>query len=233
MKSIFVDSSSIISLSENCMLWLLHKLKEITGVHFIIPEKVKVETMDRALGIRRFQLEGTRVMRNIANNTLEVVNKPEVKDMANEIYDIANKCFYTKRGPLKLIHEGDAEVLALAKHLGASGILTDERIMRSFIEDPKSLMEVQSRRLHTGVKMNEEMYKEFKELVPPLVILRSTEIAAVAYKKGAFEEYIEPIDDHRIKNLLVEGIMWSLKYSGCAISEEEVKEYVTILNTGE
>lgn len=232
MKSIVVDSSSIISLSEKCLLWLLHKLKKSTGVHFIIPDGVKIETMDRALGIRRFQLEGTRVMRNISNNTLEVVDNPEIKDMANDIYDVANKCFYTNRGPLKLIHEADCQVLALAKQVKASGVLTDERIMRTFIEDPQGLRQLQSKRLHTGVNINDELYQEFKAMIPQLFIIRSVEIAAVAYQKGAFAEYLEPIDDHRVKKLLIEGMMWSLKYAGCAMAEQEVNEYIQLLGQG-
>jgi predicted nucleic acid-binding protein len=232
MKSIVVDSSSIISLSEKCLLWLLHKLKKSTGVHFIIPEKVKIETMDRALGIKRFELEGTRVMRNIANNTLEVVDNPEVTNLANEIFDVANKCFYTDRGPIKLIHEADCQVIALAKHIGASGILTDERIMRTFIEDPQGLRQLQSKRLHTGVKLNENLYQEFKSMIPDIFIIRSVEIAAIAYQKGAFAEYLEPIDDHRVKHMLIEGMMWSLKYAGCAMSEEELEEYIVMLEQG-
>jgi hypothetical protein len=230
MKVLAIDSCSIISLSTNCLLWTLHKLKEITGVHFVIPERVKYETVEKALSIPRFKLEGTRVMRNINNKTIDVIQDEEIKKAGQEICDLANQCYFTKRGPVKIIHPGDGEVIALAKRAEGGGMITDERIMRTFIEEPEALKEVLGKRLHTHVEFNHKIYRDLMHGMPELMILRSVDIVAIAYKKGVFDDFLKPIDDSKIKKMFVEGMMWGLKYAGCSMAREEVDEYIQILS---
>jgi hypothetical protein len=229
MKVLAVDSSAIISLSTNCLLWTLNKLKEITGVHLVIPERVRYETVDKAIDTPRFKLEGTRVMRNIANRTFEVVKDDALMTAGQQICDIANQCYSTNSGPIKIMHPGDGEVITLAKRAEGGGLITDERIMRTFLEDPEALRNILSSRLHTRVEFNQKAYKEVMHGLPELFVLRSADIIAIAYKKGVFDDFLRPISEPETKRAFVSGMMWGLKLSGCSLSNEEVEDYIRIL----
>ncbi len=228
MKSIVVDSSSIISLADNCLLWTLHKLKEQTKVHWIISKQVRRETVERAIGIPRFKLVGTRVLRNIVNNTLEVVSKPEIEEMSELILSLSNSVYKTERGDFKVIHKADSEVMAIAHNLGSKALLTDERIMRMLIEDPHSLRRILSSRLHTNVEFSQDNYNKLKELISDIFVLRSAEVVTVAYEMGIYNDFIDVVGK-AAKVQFLEGMLWGLKFSGCAMRPDEIKKYVVML----
>ena len=72
----------------------------------------------------------------------------------------------------------------------------------------KKLLE---KKLHTPITANKKNYSYFKGYK----IIRSTELAYIAYKKGFID-----IKDPRV----LEAMLYALKYRGCSISEAEIEE---------
>ena len=68
------------------------------------------------------------------------------------------------------------------------------------------------------------MLSEFKSRTKGLKVLRSTELALVAYEMGLLDNFLKNHD----KNELVDAVLWGLKTRGCAISPHEIEDYVRI-----
>ncbi len=203
-----MDSSTIISLSTTCNLWILEKLHEL-GAKFVISEEVKFEVVDRAIHIDRFMLEGMRVKKLIEKGVLEV--KRVDPKLHSTIFKLTNSLLWAKHRPLKVIHDADASCLALANQL--NGILiVDETNLRLIAENPKALREKMERRLHTNVRMDEKKYSLLRNYLRPTI--RSVELAMLAYEKGLLD------------NDLKKATILALKKHGCSISDDEINEYV-------
>ena len=223
-KCIIFDASTLISFSMSCMYDELRKLHEFFGGHFIITQDVKKEVIDKPMRIPRFQYEGIRIQQLVDEGVLEMPNvlgvkDSEIKRVTDEVMRIANSTFTDKRGEIKLISEGEASCIALSKILNEKNISNvvaiDERTMRSFCETPEGLRKHLERKMHTKVhveKKNFEFFKNFK-------IIRSVELAYIAYKKGLI----------KIKNPhAFNSIVNALRYKGCSISNEEIAELKTL-----
>ena len=61
MKSLAIDSSSIISLATNSLLWILEPLKKQFQGDFYITDSVKQEVINRPLSTKRFKLEALMI----------------------------------------------------------------------------------------------------------------------------------------------------------------------------
>ena len=90
-------------------------------------------------------------------------------------------------------------------------IVIDERTTRMLCENPENLRKLLQKKLHTSVTANKDNYSYFKNFK----IIRSTELAYIAYKKKLFN--LKSSD-------ILEAMLYGLKYNGCSISEEEVKQ---------
>ena len=60
-KILVFDSSTIISLSLNSLLYILERLHEKHNIRFIITEEVKYEIVEKPLQIKRFELEALMI----------------------------------------------------------------------------------------------------------------------------------------------------------------------------
>ena len=131
-----------------------------------------------------------------------------------EILNIANNTFYARDKPIKIIHDGEAEVLALSALLTAKGhenlVVIDERTARLLCEKPQNLEKLLKKKLHTPIKAVKENYKTFRDYK----IIRSTELAYVAHEKG-FSKLKDP--------RTLDAILYALKFGGVSISEKEIK----------
>ena len=74
MKTIVLDSSSIISLATNDLLWLLRDLKNFADVRFLIPENVKKELVDNPLNTKYYKLEAIMINNYISQGLLQVLS---------------------------------------------------------------------------------------------------------------------------------------------------------------
>lgn len=215
-----MDSSSIISLAMNNLLYLLQRMKKF-NVKFIIPEDVKRETVEKPLQIKKYELEALVIQQLIKEGILEM---PQVLDMAaneiiaerNRIMEIANHTFKAQGEWMNIISNGEASCIALAKVLASEGvnsvIMVDERTLRMLCEKPENLRKLFESKLHTRVHAEEKNYRFFLGFR----IIRSSELCYVAYKKG-----LVGIADGK---QLIDALLYAVKFKGCAISGREIEQ---------
>jgi hypothetical protein len=220
--SILLDSGPVISLSTNSLLWVLEALQK-RGTSFSIVSSVKRELVDRPLATKRFKFEALQVERMIEQGTLTVIDKPEFKSKAIHLLDLANNVFWAHNAPIRIVQLGEMETLAAA---GAdeNKVAMDERITRSLIETPEQLHKLMEMRLHTRLHVDTGRLNEFRNLVRHVEIIRSAELVTIAYEKGLLSNYVVKVPN--AKKELLESVLWGVKLSGCAISEQEIQELV-------
>jgi predicted nucleic acid-binding protein len=211
---IVVDSSSIISLAVYCMCPVLESL----DVGFLITPKVYEEIISKPSENKRFALESMRIRRLVASGAI-VVKQPTT-DLHERILEAANKIYSIRGSELKIIHHAEAEALSLADEVGAKALMIDERTMRLLIEDPRELRGLLAYRNRADVKVNEMWLRRFNEIVPKVPIIRSAEIVAVAYERGLLTR-MHDVEDKSV----LDAALSALKFSGCAITWEEIQEY--------
>ena len=220
MKIIIFDSSTLISLAMNGLLEEFRELRRVFKGKFLIPPQVKGEIIDRPIKIKRFELDAMKLEGLIEDKVLELpesvgVNEKELAKETQEILDKANNTFFGEDRPLHLIDLGETACLALNVLLKKKGIdsvvAVDERTTRSLGETQDELKEFLRSKLHTKISVKKENLKFFKQFK----FIRSVELIYVAYKKGIIKL--------KNKNML-DALLFALKYKGCAISREGIKE---------
>ena len=219
MKALLFDSGPIISMTMNNLLWLLDPLKQRFGGKFLITKEVKNELIDKPLKIKRFAFEAVQIAKLIDNGILEIW--AEVAQRKEELLKLANKSFKTKGRWIRIVQDAEIEILALACGLGCN-VVIDERTVRLLIENPKSLSSLLERRLHSKVIMNSQNVERFLKEVASVQIIRSVELAAVAFEMGLFNHLVPKIKNG--KNVLVDAVMWGMKLHGCAVTQAEINE---------
>ncbi|MFC2154615.1 hypothetical protein ACFLRC_03965 [Candidatus Altiarchaeota archaeon] len=188
------------------------------NVEIIVPEGVYEEIVDRPLKSKRFALESLRIKRLFSDGVISEVDADPEK--TKEILKTSNHLFYMKKRPIQILHRGEAEALSLLVEHDCEALLVDERTTRLLVERPEKLLEVLSRQNHKHVEMDKGKLNKLKKIIPKTNIIRSTEIAAIAYEKGILARYYR-FDQPQ----LLDAALAALKYSGCAISWQEIEEY--------
>ena len=219
-KALIFDSGTLISFSMNGMLDVVEKLKEVFPGKFLITTEVRKEVVDTPLNIKKFELEALKIKSLIDTGVLEFpsslgITDSEIENEDNQILNVANSTFSGKGKDIHLLDHGEASCLALSKILTKRGvnniIAIDERTMRLLIERSENLRRIMESRLNIKISVKNQnlpMFKDFK-------IVRSTELAYVAYKKGLLD----------LKGgLVLDAILYALKFKGAAISGEEIEE---------
>ncbi|MCD6414734.1 MAG: hypothetical protein J7L23_03870 [Candidatus Diapherotrites archaeon] len=214
MSQIVCDSSSIISLSENCLLNLLPRFK----VDFVVPRSVEKELVDKPLRVDEFEFKALRLREAINEGIIQVKDVPGVHKRAEQILAEANSLFTPR---IKILHEGEAECMAMLELTDVNTLLVDERTTRLIIEDIIALGNFIQSRASFKLRMDREKAMALQERFSDVTVLRSTELIAVAYEKGLLNNLG---DGH-----LLHASLYALKYSGCAITKGEIKEYLQLL----
>ena len=223
MKSLVFDSSTIISLSLNNLLYLLQELKHRFQGQFFITESVKKEIIDNPMQSRKFKLEALQIHQLILDNTIEIYGQQLEKQTQN-LLNLINNLFRAENHFIKLVDQAEVESLALANLLKATYVV-DERTIRMLIEDPYGLKDLLEKKLHTKITINQINLKELQKEVQ-VNILRSSELALVACSLGLLKNLTQKdhLTDYNLKQELVDGILWGLKLNGCSISQEEIEQ---------
>jgi len=220
-KAIIFDSGTLINFSMNGLLETLVGLKKKFNGYFIISEQVKEEVINRPINIKKFELGALRVKQLLDNKVIELptslgISRKQIIENIKKFLKIANNTYYTKGEWIHLIDKGEASCFALSKILTEKGVKNvisiDERTARMLTERPENLEKLLENKLHTRIKTKKENYKFFKGFT----FIRSSEIVYIAYKKGLIK-----LKDH--ENIL-DALLYAVKYKGCAISTEEIKE---------
>ena len=222
MKSLIFDAGPIISLATNNLLWILKPLKKEFNGNFYITKAVKSELVDMPLETKKFKFEAIQVEKQIETGILKIMSAQDIFAQAQELQTKANNLFEANRQSLNIVQLGEMEGLAASILYETEAFVTDERITRLLVEKPLALKNLLEKRLHTKIKISEELLSEFEKKVRHTTIIRSVELVTVAYEEGLLDKFIVKLPNP--KKELLEGILWGLKLNGCGISEQEIEE---------
>ena len=221
MKNIVFDTGPIISLTMNNLLWILDALKDMSRANFYITESVKRELIDVPLNMtKRYKFEALQVLHYIENGTLEVVDDDEIRKTSSKLLDLANRCYNAFGHDMKLVHEAEMSAIALYLEKEADAFVVDERTTRLLVENPRKLRHILRHNLHTKINENRTALKDFQRATKDVKIIRSAELAAIAYEKGLLDKYMV---NSQTKETLLESVLWGVKMNGCAVSKKEIE----------
>jgi len=226
MRSIVFDAGPIISLATNNLLWILPHLKKEYNGKFCVTESVKRELIDHPMETRKFKFEAIQIQKLIEEGTLEVTGSEFVDAQTPKMLETANRIFMAFNNYMKIVHYAEMSVIAAAMEQKSDAIVIDEKTTRLIMENPKLMMEILRKTLHTPIKLNENNLKEFRNMAKDIKAIRSVELVAIAYEQGILDEYITKMPDAR-KNLL-ESVLWGVKLNGCAVSKEEIEQIMRL-----
>ncbi|MFH1126395.1 MAG: hypothetical protein V1703_04670 [Candidatus Altiarchaeota archaeon] len=218
---ISADSSAIISLSMSCLSLVLKELRK----DVVISPGVYNEVISRPIASKRFALGSMRINKLFQDKVISI-RKPDA-ELTRRILEGFNSAYSVRKQPIKIIHEGEAEALALTRERDVEALLIDERTTRLLMEDPQQLRKLLSRQNNQDVHLDLGIISEVRRMLPSVPIIRSAEIAAVAYEKGILSKYISEGEGN-----LIEAVMCALKFSGCSITWSEIEEYKNTLGRG-
>ena len=223
-KAIIFDSSTLISFVMNGLLDEFKKLKEIFNGEFLIPHEVKYEVIDRPINIKRFELEALELKSLLDNKILKLPEDFGIKEelisrKTSEMLKKANSIFYGNGRYIHLIDSGETACLVLSKILSErkikNVIAVDERTTRMLFEKPENLRKLLERKIHIKIiRKNKDLplFKDFK-------FIRSSELIYIAYEKGLINLKGKKVLD---------SLLYAMKFKGCAISEDEIREAESI-----
>lgn len=219
MKVLIFDASTLISFSMNGLLDIIQDLKKNFDGKFLITEGIKEEVINKPLKIKRFELEALRIKNLLEEKILEMpssigIKDSEISEKTQEIFSKTDNIFFGKK-EIKVIDFGEASCLALSAILNEKKIENiisiDERTTRILCEKPENLKNLIEKKVHLNLEYNKKEFSFFKQFK----IIRSVELAYIAHKK----------DLVKIGNgKLLDALLYSLKFKGCAVSVEEIEE---------
>ncbi|MBS3086197.1 hypothetical protein J4422_00670 [Candidatus Pacearchaeota archaeon] len=219
-KAIIFDSGTLISFSMNGVTDLIRELRGIFKGKFLITSEVKKEIIDTPLRIKKFELEALKIKQLLDDKILEMpsslgITDSEISKKGNEILSTANSFFIGNGREIHLLDSGESSCLALSRILTERGIKNiiaiDERTTRMLVEKHENMREFLEKKLHVRIKVNHESLRFFNGFK----IIRSTELAYVAYKKGLV----------KLKNAdVLDALLYAMKFKGASISSEEIEE---------
>ncbi len=213
------DAGPLISLAENCLIWILRGIEN----RIIIPKGVEYEAVIHPLQINQYEFNAMRIKQMIEEGEIEV-DPRDMRKRAKEIMGLANQLLFYRRKPITIIQEGEAEVLALALERGIDTVIIDERTARLLVENVWQIKEYMESRLGLDLDINNKVAKTIEKLFSDMQVLRSTELVIFAYENGFLEEYGHGLD-------ILKAALYALKKSGCAISTNEIEEYIALLKS--
>ena len=88
------------------------------------------------------------------------------------------------------------------------------------MENPRKLRHILRHNLHTKINENRTALKDFQRATKDVKIIRSAELAAIAYEKGLLDKYMV---NSQTKETLLESVLWGVKMNGCAVSKKEIE----------
>lgn len=225
MKSIVFDTSSIISITTNNLLWILKLLKDKFGGEFFITGGVKNELIDKPLQSKKYKLEAIMISDILQRNIIKYFKNVELENKVNSLLNLSNSIFKARGNYIRIVDRAEIESLSLALLLKSSAYVVDERTMRLLVENPKKLASILGNKLHTNITIDKTNLRKFQKEAR-MDILRSVDLMIIAYELGLLDKYVEKnkVLENNLKKNLLEGLLWGLRLRGCSISTEEIDE---------
>lgn len=218
MKALIFDSGTLINLAMNDFLGVLRDLKKLMKGKFIITEDVKLEIVDRPMGIRKYELEALRIQALIDEGILELpralgIDNEEIKKERTVLMSLANHSVEAENKFIEIVSNAEMSCLALSSELTKRGIenmiAIDERTTRILSEKPENMEKIMETKFHFPVKVHLEALSAFSNFK----FLRSSELVYIAYKKNLLGLKGDKV---------LEAALYATKFKGSSISFEEI-----------
>ncbi len=223
MKNIDImsDTSSLVSLTDSCLDGILYFLHDHFNVRFIIPPSVEDEGVKRPLsmGLKQYAFSALRI-RHAMKRRIIITVEADTKRMTEKVLYLANNLFFIKGKAMRLVHQGEAEMVALGNILNLNSLLIDERTTRMLIESPFKIKEHLEQEFKVNIMVHKDNLFEFSTITKGMEIIRSSELIILAYENGYFDQY----DNLRVD--VLEAALYKVKFSGCAIRFDEIKQFI-------
>lgn len=221
---VVIDTGPMISLSTTCLMNVFREFVKYNDIELLVPTDVAMESVWNPITNKKFALNAARIKYAFSTNSFKVIKPtPEIAALKEKILYLANNSFYVQGKPLSLLQLGESEALAIAIVYGANALFIDERTTRSLIENPSRLKEVLEKRQNQEITMNQKNITAFREMFPNLKMFRSVDIIALSYEQDLFDHELEHT------TLELEASLYATKFSGCAVSEKEIEEYLALV----
>ncbi|HIH23176.1 TPA: hypothetical protein HA238_05600 [Candidatus Micrarchaeota archaeon] len=221
-RAVLCDSSALISLTDSCLDNVLSFFHSKSNLKFVIPPSVEYETILRPLNsdLKQYLFSAVKIQRLVKDGIVSRIDM-NVREKAARVLELANNMLYVKGKPMKLLHLGEAEMIALANELDVKDILIDERTTRMLIEAPFRIKEHIEHEFGVSVLLNNESMHSFSSLTSGMRVLRSSEMVMLAYENGFFDGF-----GADSKKNAVNCALYKIKFSGCSIRFDEIFEYL-------
>lgn len=216
------DTGPIITLTMNSLLWLLDPLKKLLGGQFLISPAVRRELVDNPLETKKFKFEALHTYRYIRKKTLKVYEKEDYLKLKAEIESLCNSCFIARGNPIRIMHDGEIETIAIAIVTGSMNLVVDERTTLLLVENPLYIPTILGGKLKFPIDTDRKKLARLKRLLSGLNAMRSVELVSYAYEAGLLDRYLPERPYSRLT--LLDAVLWGLKLNGCAVSEKEIIE---------
>ena len=168
--SVVCDASSLIALTDSGLLGALIAVKQRMKGDLLVTQEVINESINNPIKVPEYSFSAVRLKRALDSGTFGVVGFND--NTFDRILNTANNMFYTSR-PFHLVNHGEAEMLAAAIDNNLTTMLMDERTTRTMIEAPMELKNHLENEFHVRINVNQDMFKEFKEMTSGLQVIRS------------------------------------------------------------
>ena len=106
------------------------------------------------------------------------------RKLRDRIIEVSNSVLRADGRGIRIIHYGEADAIALALKKGIKYLLVDEKNTRLLIEDIDLLRKAVERRIRKKIEIDESARKEMEKMLKGIRVIRSTELVAVAVKRG-------------------------------------------------
>ncbi len=220
-RDIVVDSGVLISLTSITLEGIFRFFSEKHNVRFLIPPSVVSECVDYPIEnrVKRYLFSALKIKELIDEGILIGLTDSSTKK-AQEFKKAANNCYFASGKPLELVGSGEAEVLASSVDLDVPYVLVDERTTRLLVESPLLLKKHLEDEFSVNIMVNKENLRAISSTYSQLNLLRSCELVVLAYEKGFFDHFGD------LKKDALEAALFSVKYSGCSMSFDEIAEFM-------
>ncbi len=217
-----IDTGTMITLSATCLMNVFKNFIKENNLDLIISKDVARESVWKPIENKRFSLNAARIKKIITDGTLTIMPKSnQLEKDTQKILNLTNSIFLTEnKNTIKILQVGEAEALAIANQKKCKILFVDERTTRSLIENPMRLKQVLERKQGKQIIINQQKLNEFSNMFRELKVFRSVDLIALAYEQNLFNGEL----DH--SELELEAALYAAKYSGCAVSETEINEYM-------
>jgi len=216
-KHLIFDSSSLISIGNTGLINFFEEFKKKNPkVNLYITESVHNETIDIKEKVVRYGWIGIQYQYLIQKGIFTVIKQDKITQNST-IENLCNTIFYTKHGKLELLQKGELESVIFAQKNNCV-LVIDEIITRWLIESPTKLHKLLESRYKEKVLLDKNKLSEANKLIKSVPVVRSVDFMGFAIKQGYFNKF-EGLN-------YIKPLLYSLKYSGCATTYEEIDSYV-------